>query len=166
MTDRVPPERLAAWRGFITAHARAVDAIGREMEAAGVLPLLWYDVLIELREATGARLRLGELAAAVVLSRSGLTRLVDRLESAGLLRREPCETDKRGAYAALTDAGRAELRRAWPVYARGISNHFADLLEPEEVPILTGVFARVERALAPEPARDPEVGKRSPGEAS
>src|SRR3954447_20892655 len=117
MADVTEPH-LVAWRTFITAHAAVIGRIERDMVAAGVIPLTWYDVLIELYEAPERRLRLHELADAVVLSRSGLSRLVDRLESAGLLRRETAATDRRGAYAVLTEAGLEAMGIAWPVYAR------------------------------------------------
>jgi DNA-binding MarR family transcriptional regulator len=90
-TDFEPDaQRLAAWRVFLTAHARAVGAIERDLAAGDFIPLTWYDVLVPLSEAPGGRLRLHELADRVVLSRSGLTRLLDRMERADLLRREPC----------------------------------------------------------------------------
>src|SRR5262245_56887236 len=123
MTEHLDELHLAAWRTFITAHARLIDRIDGELIAAARLPLHWYDVLVELVEAPDHRLRMHELARSVVLSRSGLTRLVDRLESAGLLRRQPDPADRRGAYAVLTEEGRAALRKAWPVYAAGISKH-------------------------------------------
>src|SRR5215471_10405982 len=87
---------LAAWRAFLTAHAVAVGQIERTLARAGasVLPLSWYDILIELREAEGRRLRQSELARAVVLTRSGISRLIDRLEGAGLVRREPNPVDR------------------------------------------------------------------------
>src|SRR3954469_17570573 len=115
MTDELDERRLAAWRTFITAHAAVIGRIERDMAAAGVIPLTWYDVLIELYEAPGRRMRLHELADAVVLSRSGLTRLVDRLEQAGLLTREVDRTDRRGAFAVLTEAGVDSMRAAWPI---------------------------------------------------
>lgn len=140
---RVDAARLAAWRAFLGAHAVAIGRIERDLGAAGVIPLTWYDVLIELREAREGRLRLHELADAVLLSRSGLTRLLDRLETAGLLRREPDPTDRRGAFAVLTDEGLAALRRAWPVYARGIAAHFARHLSDEDAQALTAILERV-----------------------
>jgi DNA-binding MarR family transcriptional regulator len=143
MRERLDEERLAAWRAFLTAHAVVVDAIDREMVAAGVVPLTWYDVLVELAEAPDHRLRLHELADRVVLSRSGLTRLVDRLETAGLVRRESAATDRRGAYAVLTDAGAAAHRRAWPVYAAGIAAHFARHLEASEAMTLRQALERL-----------------------
>ena len=135
--------RLADWRGFLTAHAVVIETIDREMVAAGVVPLTWYDVLVELAEAPEHRLRLHELAARVVLSRSGCTRLVDRLEAAGLVRREAAASDRRGAYAVLTEAGAAAHRRAWPVYARGIAAHFARHLSEDEAAVVMRVMERV-----------------------
>jgi DNA-binding MarR family transcriptional regulator len=90
---------------------------------------------------------LRELAQQVLLSRSGLTRLVDRLEAAGLLRREPDPTDRRGAFAVLTDAGYEALRRTWPLYARGIQDHFGRYLMPEEAGVLARALQRVADAV-------------------
>jgi DNA-binding MarR family transcriptional regulator len=132
MSEKLDELHLAAWRSFITAHARLVDLIDKELVAAGCVPLHWYDVLIELAEAPERRLRMADLARKVVLSRSGLTRLVDKLEAAGLLARESTPTDGRGAFAVLTEDGMAALRKAWPVYARGIKTHFAQHLSDEE----------------------------------
>jgi DNA-binding MarR family transcriptional regulator len=153
-TMDAPPEpdeaRLAAWRALLNAHAAAVGAIERDLAAAGRVPLTWYDVLVALSEAPGERLRLHELADRVVLSRSGLTRLVDRLEAAGLLRREACPTDRRGAFAVLTPEGQETLRRTWPVYALGIAEHFARHLSADEAATIAAVLERVragERAV-------------------
>ncbi len=135
--------RDVAWRAFITAHALVIERIERELADAGLPPLGWYDVLLELSVAPGRRLRMHELARAVVLSRSGLTRLVDRLERASLLRREPDPADRRGSFAVLTDEGAAVRERMWPVYARGIAEHFGKHLGDEEVEVLTGALKRV-----------------------
>ena len=140
--------RLTAWRAFLTAHASTVAAIERDLAAEGLVPLTWYDVLVALWEAPDHRLRLHELAREVVLSRSGLTRLVDRLEAAGLLRREPCADDRRGAYAVLTGEGRAAQLRAWPIYARGIATHFADHLSEEEASVLADTLQRIGAAAS------------------
>jgi len=134
---------LSAWRNFITAHAHLIDRIDGELAAAQCLPLHWYDVLIELYEAPDRKLRLSELAEKVVLSRSGLTRLVDKLESAGYLRREPSPTDRRGAFAVITDKGQAALKASWPVYARGIAAYFASHLSDDEARLLRDAFARI-----------------------
>ncbi len=138
--------RLTAWRAFLIAHASTVSAIERDLAAEGLVPLTWYDVLVALWEAPDHRLRLHELAREIVLSRSGLTRLVDRLEAAGLLRREAATDDRRGAYAVLTDEGRAAQLRAWPIYARGIATYFADHLSEEEAMILANALQRISAA--------------------
>jgi len=148
MSEKLSAVHLAAWRHFITAHAQLIEQIDKELDAAGCVSLQWYDVLIELAEAPELRLRMSELAQKVVLSRSGLTRLVDRLEAEGLLRREACPTDRRGAFAVLTADGLAALRRAWPIYARGIAEHFARHLDDAEARTLTEALERV-RAAAP-----------------
>jgi len=147
MSEKLDELHLAAWRNFITAHARLIDRIDRELADAGCVPLHWYDVLIELAEAPERRLRLSDLARKVVLSRSGLTRLVDKLEAAGLLTREAAPTDGRGAFAVLTEEGRAALRRAWPVYARGIQEHFAQHLSDEEALVFRESLARMLEAV-------------------
>lgn len=143
MSEQLDETALAAWRAFLTAHAVLTQRIDREMTQAGVVPLSWYDVLIELYEAPERRLRLSALAGQVVLSRSGLTRLVDRMERAGLLRREPAPDDRRGAFAVLTDEGHAALRRAWPVYAAGIARHFAEHLTADEAETIAGAMERL-----------------------
>ncbi|MBO0777902.1 MAG: MarR family transcriptional regulator [Ktedonobacteraceae bacterium] len=134
---------LAAWRAFLKAHATVVDRIDHDLAAEQRLSLSSYDVLIELYEAPDRRLRMHELAQRVVLSRSGLTRLVDRLEAEGLLTRDRCGTDRRGAYAVITEQGVAALRKAWPVYARGISHYFARWLSQEEAQIFAAAFERL-----------------------
>lgn len=144
--DELPPDRLDAWRTFLRAHAAAVGRIERDLQDRGLTPLLWYDVLIELVYAPDNRLRLSELADAVALSRSGLTRLVDRLEHGGLLRREPHPTDRRGAYAVLTEAGFAAVARTRPAYLRAIAAFFADHLTADETRVIAEALARVRDA--------------------
>jgi DNA-binding MarR family transcriptional regulator len=154
--DPEPDElHLAAWRALLNAHATAVGAIERDLAAGDFIPLTWYDVLVALSEAPGERLRLHELADRVVLSRSGLTRLVDRLERARLLRREACPTDRRGAFAVLTADGRATLRRTWPAYARGIVEHFARHISAEEAAAIASVLGRVNASPSEPPAPGP-----------
>lgn len=138
--------REEAWRAFITAYGVAIEGIERGLAEAGLPPLGWYDVLLELSVAPGRRLRMHELARAVVLSRSGLTRLVDRLEGTGLLRREPTADDRRGSFAVLTEEGARMRRRMWPVYARGIAEHFGRHLGDDEARALTGALKRVSGA--------------------
>jgi DNA-binding MarR family transcriptional regulator len=149
---------LTAWRGFITAHARLIERIDQELLTAGCISLQWYDVLVELVEAPGRRLRMSDLAAQVVLSRSTLTRLVDRLEAEGLLTRERSKTDRRGAYAVLTEQGLAAMHQAWPVYARCIGTYFAHHLSVAEAQALAAAFERVLHAL---PSLSSKAGDQS-----
>ncbi len=141
--------REEAWRALITAYSAAVERIERGLVEAGLPPLGWYDVLLELSAAPGCRLRMHELARAVVLSRSGLTRLVDRLEKAGLLRREPDPEDGRGSFAVLTDEGVRMREKMWPVYAKGIAEHFGAHISDGEAEVLTRTLGRVRAAAGP-----------------
>ena len=121
---RVPDETLGAWRAFLNAHALATKRINRDLAEAGLPDLTWYDVLWTLHRADGRRLRIRELADAVVLSSTGMTRFVDRLEAEGWFAARPCPGDRRGAYAVITKEGIDLLRRMWPIYARGITTYF------------------------------------------
>ncbi len=145
--QRLSEQHLGVWRAFIKAHAAVIDRIDHDLAAAERLPLSSYDVLIELYEAPEYRLRMHELAERVVLSRSGLTRLVDRLEAEGYLARDRSGTDRRGAYAVITDKGISSLRRAWPVYARGISEYFGKWLTDEEAGLMETALERIYQAL-------------------
>lgn len=128
---------------FITAHATVIDLIEHELAEAEQLPLSSYDVLLALVEAPNRRLRMHELAQAIVLSRSGLTRLVDRLEQEGLLRRDRSGPDRRATYAVLTLKGFRAFRHAWPIYAQGIVKHFIQHLNEQEISNLTQMLERL-----------------------
>jgi DNA-binding MarR family transcriptional regulator len=143
MPARPDPQRLDAWRAFLRAHAVLTDALDRELQAERDLPLAWYDVLLNLAEADDDRLRMRDLADRVMLSRSGLTRLVDRMATAGLVSRRPDPDDRRGTLACLTDAGLHSLRRAAPVHLRGVEEHFARHLRDDEVRVLRQAFERI-----------------------
>ena len=147
-TNHLSEQHLTAWRTFLKVHANVIDKIDHDLLVAKCMPLSSYDVLIELYEAPGQRLRMYELAERVVLSRSGLTRLVDRLEAEGLLIRDRSGTDRRGAYAVITEQGIAALRRTWPIYARGIAEYFAQWLTPEEAELLEAAFGRAMQAAS------------------
>jgi DNA-binding MarR family transcriptional regulator len=147
MDKKLNDLHLNTWRLFITANARLLDAIDNEMIAAGCLPLHWYDVLVELAEAPEHRMRMTDLAQRVVLSKSGLTRLVDRLEAEQLLERERSAQDRRGAYAVLTDKGLEAMRRSWKVYAQAIVKRFATYLTDDEARVMSAVFQRLLDAL-------------------
>jgi DNA-binding MarR family transcriptional regulator len=121
----VDDDALAAWRALLNAHAAVTTQIEAALADAGLPPLTWYDALWPLYRAERRRLRIGALASEATLSRTGLTRLVDRLEREGLIRREAAPEDRRGSYVVLTAAGAALLRRMWPVYERVLDAEFA-----------------------------------------
>lgn len=130
-----------AWRMLLTARARLVEKMENELTNAGVVSFDWYDILLWLEEA-GGRLKMGELADRVLVSRSGLTRMVDRLEAAGYLRREHCAEDRRAVYAVMTDAGLEAREAAWRIYEPAIVEHFARFLSEREATEVRDVLAR------------------------
>lgn len=144
---RVVPGRaeLASWRSFLRAHAGITKLLESELEIEQRLSLAAYDVLVQLSEAPEHRLRMTELADAVLLSRSGVTRLVGRLETVGLVARAKVAADGRGVTAQLTDAGYERLRIAATTHLRGILRHFADRLETDDLADLE----RITRKLIP-----------------
>jgi DNA-binding MarR family transcriptional regulator len=145
-TTELAPAELAAWRGMLRAHSALVKELDAELIAQHDLPLTSYEVLISLQAATDRRLRMAELADALLLSRSGMTRLVDRLERAGYIERVSCDADGRGMYAALTDAGEELLVRARPSHLDGVRRRFLDHFDGAE---LAAMGAFWERVLAP-----------------
>jgi DNA-binding MarR family transcriptional regulator len=137
------PEELAAWRGLLRVHSALVKALDAELLARHELPLTSYEVLIHLGAAPGRRRRMAELADGVLLSRSGMTRLVDRLERDGLLERDPCTDDGRGTYAVLTDKGEALLAEARRTHLDGVRDRFLQHFEPDELRTLATLWNRV-----------------------
>jgi DNA-binding MarR family transcriptional regulator len=148
MGVEIETSRMAAWRGFLTAHARVVARLERELAEEADLPLTWYEVLLLLREAPEGRLRMHELADSRLLSRSAATRLVDRIEAAGLVTRTASEDDRRGTFVELTSEGLATLRRAAPIHLRGIDQHFTSHLGGQDAATLSELMAKVADALA------------------
>ena len=132
-----------AWRTFLRAHSTVVRALEAELLAEHDLPLASYDVLVQLSESPDQRLRMTELADRVLLSRSGLTRLADRLEREGLIIRQPCPSDARGTLAVLTDAGLARLREAWPTHLRGVEQHVTGRLTAHEIEQLAALLSKI-----------------------
>jgi len=135
--------RLRTWRTFLRAHARVARRLEAELQAEQDLALTDYDVLVQLAAADERRLRMSELAERLLLSRSGATRLVDRLVGEGLVERVSCESDRRGQWAALTDAGHERLRRASPTHLRGVATHFLDRFSSDELAGLEKMLDRI-----------------------
>jgi DNA-binding MarR family transcriptional regulator len=145
MVKSPPPAdpRGSAWLALLIAHATLLETIEKRLADAKLPPLAWYDVLWELEKAAGGRLRMHELAQRVVLSRSNLTRLADRLEAAGLIAREACADDRRGAYCVLSAPGRAMRRRMWPVYASEIEALWSSNLTRSEGRVIGEALRRI-----------------------
>ena len=135
--------RLETWRAFLVAHAQIRRQLERELQAEQALGLGEYEVLLLLVRADDRRLRMSELADLLGLSRSGVTRLVDRLQAEALVERASCDTDRRGSWAMLTDAGHKRLRRASPTHLRGVGRHFLDRIPPDELEALGRTLTRV-----------------------
>ena len=142
-------EGVLAWAALLKAHAAALQRISEAVERQTRLPLSWYDVLLELNAAPARRLRMSELGEVVVLSRTRVSRIVDELGDAGLVRREPDPQDRRSAFAVLTPAGRQRLRRAAPVYLRAIRERFTRHLSTEELHALRTALDKVRQANEP-----------------
>jgi DNA-binding MarR family transcriptional regulator len=136
-----PDGRLPAWAALLRVHAALVPRLGREL--AATVPLSWYDVLLELNSAPDRKLRMSELGSRVVLSRERVSRVVDEMERAGLVRRERNPDDKRSFFAVLTPAGRDRLVAAAPIYLAGIERHFTSHLTDEEARTITAALERV-----------------------
>jgi DNA-binding MarR family transcriptional regulator len=141
--DQLDKEELAAWRGMLRVHAALTRALDAELMERHGLPLNSYEVLLFLAQAPGGRMRMSELADSVLLSRSGLTRLVDRLERDGLLERERCEEDARGYFAAITDRGRVLFDEARRTHLAGVRERFVDRLSRDDLRTLGELWEKV-----------------------
>ena len=129
---------------MLEVHSRLVHELDAELERDHDLPLSSYEVLMYLGDADGERLRMSELADRLLLSRSGITRLVDRLEGQGMIARERCSDDGRGYFALLTDSGRAKLAAARPDHLAGVRRHFVDQLDREQLDALAGIWQHLQ----------------------
>ncbi len=131
MTEQQPSETVVtAWARLMRAQQITLKAIEADLKLAGLPPLGWYDALLELRRAGGA-LRPVELEQELLLAQHNISRLVDRLEVAGYVARQPCTSDGRGQLVAITESGRALLHRMAPVYLAAISRHVGEKLGDE-----------------------------------
>lgn len=153
---RARDPRLAAWRALLQAHAMLLRRLDEELRAENDLSLAEYETLLHLAESPDRQLRMNTLADQVLLSRSGVTRLVDRLESAGLVRRQQCATDHRGSWAVLTTPGLERLRAASRTHLRGIDEHFMAVVAPDDLLAIGRSMAAVADRVASGPAQDAE----------
>lgn len=134
---------VKAWARLIRARETLVAAVERDLKAAGLPPLAWYDVLLELTRAPDGRLRPFEIERETLLAQYNLSRLLDRLEKEGLIARAPHEDDARGQWVVVTDKGRALQARAWKVYARAIQKHVGEKLDDRAAAALADLLGRL-----------------------
>lgn len=163
MADRYPrAEELASWREFLRAHARLTRQMEADLVREQRLSLASYDVLVQLAEAPGRRLRMTDLAEALLLSRSGVTRLVSRLERVGLVGRSRAADDGRGVVAELTDRGLDRLRTASNTHLSGIARHFAGQLTPVQLTLLKEICTAL-AGPSVSPSRPAGIHQDGPG---
>lgn len=142
---------LAAWQAFLRASIRLMDRLDAELDGHG-LSLADYEILVNLSDEPAGELRMTELAARTLVSRSGLTRRLDRLVESGLVERRNCPTDRRGVFAVLTEDGRERLRIAAPTHVEGVRRHFISQLEGQDlVALAASLNAVVQSAVSPLP---------------
>jgi DNA-binding MarR family transcriptional regulator len=156
MVERLSDRELGAWRGFLRAHARLWRDLEASLAGRHGLSLSAYDVLVLLDEAPAGTMRMSELASAVLMTSGGFTRLADRLEGAGLIRRERCAADARGFDVSLTDRGRSLLAKARATHRADVRRRFLERLTPEEQTTLAAIWERIL-----EPPVDPGVSRSS-----
>ena len=137
---------------IVEAHAGLLATMEERLAATSGLSVQWFDILMRLARTPGHRLRMSDLTAQTTLSASGLTRAVDRLESVGLVRRETCPSDRRGAFAALTDAGLERISTAAPVHLDHMVEVLDDTFSPAEIETLTDLLRRLRDRTNPEAA--------------
>jgi DNA-binding MarR family transcriptional regulator len=141
--DQLSAVELGAWRGLLRVHSALVKSLDAQLSAAHDLPLSSYEVLITLEAAPGRKLRMSELADSVLLSRSGMTRLVDRLEKHGMLERDHCTADGRGCFAVLTDSGAEAVAEARRTHLSGVRERFLSQFADDELRVLASYWERV-----------------------
>lgn len=134
---------MAAWHALLRAHSTVFRTLESELEAEHGISLPGYELLAHLSEMPERRGRMSELSRHCYLSASGVTRLVDKLERRGLVRRERCTADARVVYAVLTDEGLALLRRAYPTHLRGVRQHVLDRLATDDVAAVTATMGKL-----------------------
>ena len=152
--------RTELWASLMRGQALLADAVSDRLEAEAGIPLAWYEVLAVLADAPEGALRMQDLGQSMWISKSGLTRLCDRIEEAGYLSRRSCPTDRRGTFAVITDAGRAKVRDAQPVFARASEDLFLQHLSARERDGLRSAMSKIIRANSAHPAPRAQTGEQ------
>ena len=148
MDNRLCDGRDEAWPLFLRTYTVLLDRLEHELQTERDMPLTWFDVLAQLEGAPDGRMKMRDLADSVLLSKSGVTRLVDRMERAGLIERASCATDRRIVYAAITEKGRKRFAATAPVAIRGVEDYFSAPLSPSERKALVSALNKIQNAAA------------------
>ncbi|HEV7888327.1 MAG TPA: MarR family transcriptional regulator [Acidimicrobiales bacterium] len=143
MPKKPDDRRMRAWESMLFAHTALLRQLDHDLAEQFDMPLPWYEVLLLLYRAPCRRMRMQELGERLVFTPSGMTRLIDRMAEAGLVRREECPSDRRGKFAALTDEGVARFREAGPVHLKGIQEHFGRHVSDDEADVIGDALGRV-----------------------
>jgi len=147
--DLLHDDRITLWGLFLEVHAGIGRRLQRELRAAIDLPDAWLEVLLRIGRTPGQRVRMTDLANMLLFSSGGFTKLADRMEQAGLIRREPCPDDRRAIFAVLTDEGRCVLDRALAVHLPGLQRYLCDPLDPQQRRELETILRTLRSALSP-----------------
>jgi DNA-binding MarR family transcriptional regulator len=143
MPSSLTQKQVAAWQHLLVCQSRIVRLVEREFESLGLVSFSFYDVLLHLRHAPNREMRFREINGEVVLSRSALSRCVDRMAASGLVEKLDCAEDPRGLVVRITSKGEAELKKAWPVYQKLIVRLFGQHFTEDELHFLAYRFAKV-----------------------
>lgn len=141
-------QEQASWRSWLSAVTLLTDRLNRDLLAEHGLSGMDYEILVRLSETPDRRIRMSDLADLTLASRSRLSHQIDRMERAGLVERESCADDRRGAFAVLTDAGWERLVQAAPDHVRSVRDHLVDVLTPEEFAALGAACRKIADRLA------------------
>ena len=144
MTEERPSEAaVQAWARLVRVEQGLLDRIEGDLKLAGLPPLVWYDVLLELVRGPADRLRHRDLHGRMLLAKYNLSRLLDRMVADGLVGRQPVDDDARGEYVRVTTRGRDMQKRMWTVYRRAIARHFSSHLSAEDIDQLLRILSKV-----------------------
>ena len=141
--ERPTKAAVQAWARLVRVEQALLDRIEEDLKSAGLRPLVWYDVLLELVREPGDRLRHRDLHRRMLLAKYNLSRLLDRMEADGLIGRQPVNDDARGEYVRVTTRGRDMQKRMWPIYRRAIAKHFSSRLSVDDIDHLLRILAKV-----------------------
>lgn len=143
VSEKPSPATVRAWACLLRVRQVVLEAVQADLKAAGLPPLEWYDVLLELARAPQGRLRPFEIEQRVLLAQYNISRLLARLERAGLVGREPCPEDGRGQWIVLTEAGRSQQRAIWRVYGASIERHVGERLDEAQAVQLADLLTKL-----------------------